>query len=487
MKKILYIIGILMFTIPFMTSCERDITTLNVDPKHPDTLPSEVFFSTAQYNLFDRMNGANVNQNISRFFTQQWTETTYTDESNYDMVTRQINTNHWNHMYRNVLNAIKLGKEKLDVEALNSGDPSYNPVSKNNRWAQLEIMEIYTWANLVDTYNNIPYTDALKLLPGGEGSLSPKYDDAKTIYGDLIRRLTEVNSKITAGENAYSDYSYNGDMSKWKKLANSIKLRLGVNLYDVDAALSKTTVESAFSSGVFTSNDDNFLINYTSGNFASPLYKNVNVAGSGRKDFVAANTYVDFMNDNNDPRRSAYFTQVEGAYVGGTYGASSAFDNFSHVADDIIKENGVGDLMDYSEVSFLLAEAAQRGFSVGGTPEMYYTQAIKASMDYWKVPADEAAAYIAAHPYDAANWKKSLGEQSWMAMYNRGYEAWTFNRRLDFPVFEVPEDSVLDSMPTRMAYPAPEQSLNQANWQQAVSALPGGEDVPTTKVFWDVN
>src|SRR5699024_2521244 len=143
MKKILYIIGILMFTIPFMTSCERDITTLNVDPKHPDTLPSEVFFSTAQYNLFDRMNGANVNQNISRFFTQQWTETTYTDESNYDMVTRQINTNHWNHMYRNVLNAIKLGKEKLDVEALNSGDPSYNPVSKNNRWAQLEIMEIY--------------------------------------------------------------------------------------------------------------------------------------------------------------------------------------------------------------------------------------------------------------------------------------------------------------------------------------------------------
>lgn len=488
MKKILYIIGILVCTLPFMTSCERDITTLNVDPKHPDTLPSSVFFATAQFNLFDRMNGANVNQNISRFFTQQWTETTYTDEANYDMVTRQINTSHWNHMYRNVLNAIKLGKQKLEAEALITSEAAHDPVAKNNRWAQMEITEIYTWANLVDTYNNIPYSEALQVEPGGPNNiLSPKYDDAKTIYADLIRRLTEVQAKITVSKDGYSDYSYNGDMSKWIKLANSIKLRLGVNLADVDAAAAKTAIESAVEAGVIASNNDNFLINYTTGNFASPLYKNVNVTGSGRKDFVAADTYVDFMNDNNDPRRSAYFTTLSGQYVGATYGASSAFDNFSHVADDIIKENGVGDLMDYSEVSFLLAEAAQRGFTVGGTAQQFYEQAIQASMDYWKVSAADAATYIAAHPYDAANWKQSLGEQSWMAMYNRGYEAWTFNRRLDFPVLEVPEDSVLESMPKRMAYPAPEQSLNQANWAQAVTALPGGQDVPTTTVFWDVH
>lgn len=486
MKKILYIVGILAFTLPFVTSCERDITQLNVDPKHPDTLPSDVFFATAQYNLFDRMNGANVNQNISRFFTQQWTETTYTDEANYDMVTRQINTSHWNHMYRNVLNTIKLGKEKLAEEATISSEPASNPVVRNNRWAQMEIVEIYTWANLVDTYNDIPYSDALNLMPGGQGSLSPKYDKADKIYSDLITRLTNVQTKITVGQAAFNDYSYNGDMSKWKKLANSIKLRLGVNLYDFAPALSKSTVESAVLSGVMASNSDNFLINYTSGNFTSPLYKNVNVAGSGRKDFVAANTYVDFMNTNADPRRSAYFTKVGGIYVGGTYGESSSFDNFSHVADDIIKENGVGDLMDFSEVSFLLAEAAQRGFSVGGLAANFYNQAIQASMDYWKVPALDAAAYITAHPYNATNWKKSIGEQAWMAMYNRGYEAWTFSRRLDYPVFTVPSGSVLPSMPKRMSYPAPEQSLNQANWAQAVTSLPGGTDVATTSVFWDL-
>ena len=487
MKKILYIIGALTLTVPLITSCESDITSLNVDPKHPDTLPSSIFFSTAQYNLFDRMNTASVNQNVSRFFTQQWTETTYTDEANYDMVTRQINTSHWNHMYRNVLNTIKLGKEKLDAEALVSSEAAHDVVAKNNRWAQMEIMEIYTWANLVDTYNNIPYSESMKLEPGGAGVLSPKYDDAKTIYIDLIKRITDVQAKITTSGTGYSDYSYSGNMVKWKKLANSIKLRLGVNLADVDNALAKATIESAVKGGVFSSNDDNFLIKYTNGNFASPLYKTVNVTGSGRKDFVAADTFVNFMNTNNDPRRSSYFTQKDGAIVGATYGASAAFDNFSHVADDIIKQDGVGDIMDYSEVSFLLAEAAQRGYTVGGTAATLYTQAIQASMDYWKVPAANALAYIAAHPYNAANWKKSIGEQSWMAMYNRGFEAWTFNRRLDFPVFEVPENSVLETMPKRMSYPAPEQSLNKDNWAAATAKLPGGKDVPTTTVFWDIH
>ena len=269
------------------------------------------------------------------------------------------------------------------------------------------------------------------------------------------------------------------------KLANSLKLRLGVNLYDVDAALSKTTVESAFAAGVITSNADNFTVTFTPGNFASPLYQTVNTVGSGRKDFVAANTLVDAMNASSDPRRSAYFTTVDGDYVGGEYGGSNDFDSFSHVAADLIKETATADLFDASEVSFLLAEAAQRGFSVGGTAVYWYNAALQSSMDYWHVSAADASAYIAANPYNAANWKKSIGQQAWVAMYNRGFEAWNFSRRLDSPVFENPADSVTDDVPVRMTYPAPEQSLNKTNWAQAVTALPGGEDVATARVFWD--
>ena len=93
MKKAIFILG-MAFSFFALNSCERDITTLNVDPKHPSTLPAQTFFASSQYNLIERMITPSVNSNIARLFTQQWTQTTYTDESNYDFVTRQINTNH---------------------------------------------------------------------------------------------------------------------------------------------------------------------------------------------------------------------------------------------------------------------------------------------------------------------------------------------------------------------------------------------------------
>ena len=475
MKKILLIIGTLTFALPTITSCSSDFEELNIDPKHPQTLPSQNFFATAQYNLFNQLNTASVNFNIARFFTQQWTETTYTDEANYDMVTRQINTRHWNTLYRSVINPIKLAKDKIASET------NVTDVVKKNQLAQLEVMEVYTWANLVDTYNNIPYTEAVS---AEDGVFSPKYDDAATIYADLIKRLDAVTGTMTTSDQGYNDYSYKGDMSKWKKLANSIKLRLGVNLSDVNPALAKSAVESAVSGGLIASNADNFTVTFSPGVFSSPLYQTVNVTGSGRKDFVAANTLVDVLNELDDPRISKYFTTVGGVYKGGTYGQSSAYDSFSHVADDIIKEDGTANLFDYSEVSFLLAEAAQRGLTSGSVAALY-AQGIQASMDYWGVDAADATAYIAENPYNAADWKKSLGQQTWLAMYNRGFEAWTFNRRLDYPKFEIPENSVLDAVPTRMAYPATEQNLNNTNWKEAVTHLPGGKDTPITKVFWD--
>jgi len=178
---------------------------------------------------------------------------------------------------------------------------------------------------------------------------------------------------------------------------------------------------------------------------------------------------------------------VDGVYEGGVFGDSNNWSSYSHVADNIIKEDAEADYFDYAEVSFLLAEAAQRGFAVGGSAASLYEQGIQASMDYWGVASADATAYISVHPYDAANWKESIGEQAWYAMYNRGFEAWTFSRRLDFPKFEAPEGAVTDGVPTRMTYPAPEQSLNKANWAEAVTHLPGGKDVATAHVFWDKN
>lgn len=476
MKKVIFILGMAL-SVFTLNSCESDITTLNVDPKHPSTLPAETFFSSSQYNLINRMVTPSVNSNISRFFTQQWSQTTYTDESNYDFVTRQINTNHWNFMYNDVLYGFKLTADKLAVEA----EPTLDPDVTVNKKATTEIMAIYAWANLVDTFNNVPYSEALK--PTGAGStLQPKYDDAKTIYADLLKRLDAAIGSIKQNKQGFSsDLIYGGDMQHWYKFANSLKLKLGINLVDVDAALAKSTVESAYNKA-FTSNADNATIDFPGGQYANPI----NLELAGRTDYVGSDVLINALKAKNDPRISSFFEKTgAGTYLGGPYGSNNNYGSFSHVNETYVNnETAQGDILDYAEVCFILAEAAQRGFSVGGTAAAWYDKGVLASMSYWHVASADATTYLAANPYDAANWKKSIGEQAWLAMYNRGYEAWTFSRRLDFPKFVNPVGSDTKAVPTRMTYPAPEQSLNKANYEAAAATLTGGDDA-TSKVFWD--
>jgi Susd and RagB outer membrane lipoprotein len=67
-------------------------------------------------------------------------------------------------------------------------------------------------------------------------------------------------------------------------------------------------------------------------------------------------------------------------------------------------------------------------------------------------------------------------------LYNRGLEAWTEWRRLDYPVLVAPVDA-LSEIPVRYTYPVQEQNLNVTNYTEAASAI-GGDEV-TTKIFWD--
>src|SRR5690606_17102556 len=146
---------------------------------------------------------------------------------------------------------------------------------------------------------------------------------------------------------------------------------------------------------------------------------------STREDYVAANTLVDAMNELNDPRRKQFFTQVDGEYSGGIYGFTNSYPDFSTVSAKVAAPDNEGLLLDYSEVNFLLAEALERGFAVGGTVEDHYNEAITSSIEYWGGTSAEADAYLGqssvAYTSAAGDWKDKIGTQKWIALYNRGY------------------------------------------------------------------
>jgi hypothetical protein len=192
------------------------------------------------------------------------------------------------------------------------------------------------------------------------------------------------------------------------------------------------------------------------------------------------------MNTLQDPRREAYFTTLGGEYVGGKYGYSNSFSQYSHISDLIQEPTFPGLMLTYSEVCFYMAEAAARGYNVGGTAEAWYNKGITASFDFWGVSG--AAAYLAkpavAYTTATGTWKQKIGTQSWLAAYTRGIEAYTTWRRLDFPVLNLPEDATKYSdIPVRFTFPVNEQTLNATNYSAISSAI--GGDLITTKIFWD--
>jgi len=101
-----------------------------------------------------------------------------------------------------------------------------------------------------------------------------------------------------------------------------------------------------------------------------------------------------------------------------------------------------------------------------------------------------SAAYaLVSYQTAAGDWKQKIGTQMWIALYNRGFEAWTQWRLLDYPQLVAPPDAESDNglPPLRYPYPISEQTLNGANWAAASALLPGGEDVMEAKLFWDKN
>jgi len=474
MKKILIIAPVLLF---LFSSCRKDLSSLNVDVKQAVTAPSYSLFSNGQRNLADYMTSTNVNRNIFRLITQQWTEVTYVDESQYDLGTRTIPDFWWRGLYKLVLVNLEAARKLIPTDVTDANQ-------QKNELAMLDITEVYTYYVLVNTFGDVPYTEALD-----PDNLFPKYDDAKTIYYDLLERLDADIAALSPSDASFdgsADLFYAGDVVKWQKFANSLKLRMGITIADFDDAKAKSTIEAA-APNAFTSNDDNLVFKYqaTTPN-TNPVW--VDVIQSGRNDFVAASTIINLLNDRNDPRRPGFFGTVPTTttYLGGVPGKGNTFNLFSPPSDAITAPDAPSILMSYAEVEFILAEAVERGYNVGGTAESHYNNAVTASILQWGGTTTDATAYLAqpsvAYATAAGTYKQKIGIQKYLALYNDGFDAWVEQRRLDYPVLVEPFQAQ-SPYPVRFSYPINEENLNSSSYSAASSAI-GGDKVDT-KLFWD--
>lgn len=474
---------VLILPLMFLASCVKSLDDYNIDKKKPSQVPPSGLFTGAILNLTDIITNPNVNVNSTRYFVQYWTTTTYLDEPRYNLTARTIPLAQWQAIYRDVLT--DLNEAKRLVQA----DQTLTEPERNNRTAQIEVMEVYAWSILVTSFGDIPYSEALKI----ENS-QPKYDDDAVIFPDLMRRLNEAIAMFNAGAEGFDegpDVLYHGDIAQWIKFGNSLKLKLALVIADVNSSAASAAVKEA-APNVFSSSEDNAIFPYegaTPNN--NPMADQMNPALTSRKDFLPANTFVNALNALNDPRRSKFFEDnIDGGYVGGNYGFTNTYDSYTHFNPETYRLDAPGPLMTYSEVEFYLAEAVERGFITGSAAD-HYNKGVTASIMEWGGTSTEAQTYLAqpsvAYATAPGNWQRKIGTQAWISFFNRGYEGWLEWRRLNYPVLSPPTGGNAPaglSIPVRLIYPPTESSLN-ANYGAAAQAI--GGDLVTTKLFWDVN
>ena len=455
----------------------------NVNPKMATVVPGPAVFTMAEVQLIEQINSLDQNYNISRLLAQYNAQTTYFGESQYNFYDRSLPDQMWQSLYRDALLDFK------EAKRLNDLDEGISDKVKANRKAVIDILEVYAYHVLVDINGNVPYSEALQ----GRENPSPAYDDAETIYTDLLARLK--NDAMTL-DNGYAgmgqaDVVYDGDVESWFRFANSLQLRLAMRLADKNPALSRTTAEEAISRGIFTDQSQSAALVYIG---ITPHVNSIylNMVELGRTDFVAANTIVDTMNALNDPRRPYYFTSIDGEYIGGQYGYSNVYEECSAFAPEMLEPTYPAVLIDYVEAEFLLSEAAARGYNIGnGSAESHYNEAIRQSILAWGGTAGEAASYLAGPEvgYNSGSttgdFRKKIGLQKWIALYNRGLEAWAEIRRLDSPVLNIPKNKTMADIPLRMPFPYNENNLNLDNYNAASDAI--GGDLVSTRIFWDIH
>ena len=161
-KNIVYLLLIVL-----IASCTDNFEDLNTDKKNPASVSGEALFSNAVKNLADQMSTPDVNRNIFELWAQYWNETTYTDETNYDIVERGQAELVYRYLYRDVMLDLK------EAAVLISEGESLEPdaeVIKANKLHIMEILNVFVFQRLVDIFGAVPYTDALDI-----GNVYPEY------------------------------------------------------------------------------------------------------------------------------------------------------------------------------------------------------------------------------------------------------------------------------------------------------------------------
>lgn len=504
MKKLIILLSVLLV---LGSACKKDF--LSVDEKNPNSasaVPANLILPAALKSVAAQVDQPD-NYSFIYLLYGQWCVM-----NGYVQPTTMTRYDFLNSSFQGIWDNSYLILQNFDYVAKASTSPQQNYFR-----AISLIMEVYLYHNLVDAYGNIPYSQALQ---GASQVLKPVYDPQQTVYEDLVSKIdTAINLIKTAPVDvtpvAGADIIYNGDMGKWSRFGNTIKLRMLMNQADmtdrsayITAALATTIDVGFLGAGEGAMANPGYL--QTAGKmnpFWENFYKQDNSQqADGLAYYGAGQDMCTFLTANNDPRKLRFWLPITGSPTtiqGNHFGAQVLLSvpNTSHLGNGyLLAYNMSAPILTDFESLFLQAEAAQRGFLGAADPKALYESAVtqsilyvgqKSSLDassYVPLTSTDAATYLAQNKdlvnFDASADKiKAIITQKWVALAGiSAMPVWTDYRRTGFPDFIHFSDDPLRKSDTpliRLLYPQTEISTNNDN-----VVLQGTINQLTSKIFW---
>lgn len=518
MKKMNRLKICLLLIVTAIAGCDKGFEEQNINPTAVTSVEPGFLFSSA---LRGTQNGGLEAEHTVAFqflnaysgLTDAFNLNSYNDNYNAPPFTNNYNATN-NAPIKNLVQAINLVKD--------------NP-ARSNLYNEARIWLAYTFMVLVDTYGDVPYTEAGKAYL--EGIAYPKYDKDEEIYVSLRSELKAATAALDPAKSNEATYDifFQGDINKWKRLGYSLLLRLGMRYSKTDANLARTIVQEAVAGGVMQTNADNVILKYTAtATNPTNAFKNTN-----SNYYYFAEPFIAYLKSTNDPRLK--FLAGKYANAGGDHSQVPDTTTANQVGFPVGQDNTsiltypgrvipttAGGGFNYSQINFfvfghalaprffvtnaqtklLLAEAAFRTWIPGGdaVAQQYYEEGVKAALDDYSlypngfgtgnvsIPTALRDAFVTSAPiaYNTADALRLINTQYWVASFSNGMEAWANRRRSGFPV--IPPNPAKggiggDGYVHRFYYPIAEQGVNRTNYEAAKTSM--GGDNWTVRVFWD--
>jgi hypothetical protein len=500
MKQYVFIIWITCMVI--CSGCDKNFEEINTNPVLPSNLDPAYLLAQAELNASWNAGTVTYQSAIVRHTMHPFLGVLA--GGNVNQKNPAVERTLWDQYYPLIRNVVDIVDKTRDDSV------------RSNLYHMTRIWKAYLFQVLTDTYGDIPYSQA------GQGFLEsqyfPVYDPQQEIYNDLLKEVDEaVNSLNPAKATERNDLFYNGDIGKWKRLGNSLLLRLAMRLSKVDAAKAQAYVQKAFQGGVMTSNDDNCVMPH-SATYTNAVGNQLN--GSEKANYYLNEMLVNHLKSNNDPRLRV----ISVIYGDATkdppqttqdkdpahqIGMPTGYDNTTIPSapgypGSLYKYSQIDRLtlgsitascfhVTYAQTSLLLAEAAQRGW-IAGDPAALYRQGVTAHMQQLAIygasaviPAADIDLYWTIHSYNPAAGLEQINTAYWVACLLNGVEAYANWRRTGYPVIPAnpypTQDIPAGQSIRRLRYPDTEISLNTVHYNEALTRQ--GADELNTRMWWD--